>query len=53
MAGMRNRLVHVDEDVDPLLVHELLNTRLGDFDRFAQAITVYVDTLDDREPRNA
>ena len=46
MARMRNRLVLVYEDVDPALVHELINTRLGDFDRFARAITVYLDALE-------
>jgi hypothetical protein len=29
-------------DVDPERVHELLRTRLGDFDRFAVAITEYL-----------
>jgi len=54
MARMRNRLVHHYEDVDPALVHELLRTRLGDFDRFAQAVTRYLDgedaTCTAREP---
>lgn len=43
MARMRNRLVHHYEDVDPALVHELLRTRLSDFDRFAEAVTAYLD----------
>jgi uncharacterized protein YutE (UPF0331/DUF86 family) len=43
MARMRNRLVHLYEDVDPGKVHELLRTRLADFDRFAQEITSYLD----------
>lgn len=43
MARMRNRLVHVYEDVDPRMVHELLGSRLDDFDRFAQEITAYLD----------
>jgi len=43
MARMRNRLVHHYEDVDPALVHELLRTRLADFDRFAEAVTRYLD----------
>ena len=42
MARMRNRLVHHYEDVEPERVHELLRTRLGDFDRFAMAITEYL-----------
>ena len=44
MARMRNRLVHHYEDVDPALVYELLRTRLGDFDQFAQAVTEYLDS---------
>lgn len=48
MARMRNRLVHAYEDVDPRRVHELLRTRLGDFDRFAKAITEHLDTLEGR-----
>jgi uncharacterized protein YutE (UPF0331/DUF86 family) len=43
MARMRNRLVHHNEDVDPALVHELLRTRLADFDRFAETVTRYLD----------
>lgn len=43
MGRMRNRLVHHYEDVDPALVHELLRTRLADFDRFAEAVTSYLD----------
>ena len=42
MARMRNRLVHHYEDVEPERVHELLRARLGDFDRFAMAITEYL-----------
>ena len=37
------------EDVDPALVHELLRTRLGDFDRFAEAVTAYLDHADTAE----
>jgi uncharacterized protein YutE (UPF0331/DUF86 family) len=43
MARMRNRLVHIYEDVEPGRVHELLRTQLGDFDEFAAAISRYVD----------
>lgn len=46
MARMRNRLVHHYEDVEPARVHELLQTHLDDFDRFAQAIAEYLATLD-------
>lgn len=43
MARMRNRLVHHYEDVDPARVHELLRTRLGDFDHFASAIAEHLN----------
>lgn len=43
MARMRNRLVHAYEDVDAERVYEILRTRLDDFDRFAQEITVHLD----------
>lgn len=43
MAGMRNRLVHAYEDVDAARVHELLRTRLDDFDQFARQVTAYLD----------
>lgn len=43
MARMRNRLVHHYEDVEPARVHEILRTRLGDFDSFASAVTRYLD----------
>lgn len=43
MARMRNRLVHIYEDVDSAQVHEILQHRLGDFDRFAQEVTAYLD----------
>lgn len=43
MARMRNRLVHHYEDVSAERVHQILATRLGDFDRFAEQITAYVD----------
>ena len=43
MARMRNRLVHHYEDIEPARVHELLRTRLRDFDLFARSITEYLD----------
>ena len=43
MARMRNRLVHHYQDVSAELVHEILMTRLGDFDRFAEQIVAYAD----------
>jgi hypothetical protein len=43
MARMRNRLVHHYEDIEPARVHELLRTRLSDFDLFARSIAEYLD----------
>lgn len=43
MAGMRNRLVPVYWEVDADRLHELLRTRLDDFDRFATEITGHLD----------
>jgi uncharacterized protein YutE (UPF0331/DUF86 family) len=48
MARLRNRLVHVYEDVDPGRIHEILADRLDDFDRFAAAVTRYLDDLEAR-----
>jgi len=39
MARFRNRLVHVYWQVDDLLVVEYLHTHLGDFERFANALS--------------
>ncbi|MGH8572670.1 MAG: hypothetical protein ACREX8_08850 [Gammaproteobacteria bacterium] len=38
--------MHHYEDVEPARVHELLQTRLDDFDRFAQAIAEYLAMLE-------
>jgi uncharacterized protein YutE (UPF0331/DUF86 family) len=43
MARMRNRLVHHYEDIAAERVHEVLATRLGDFDRFAEQVIGYAD----------
>jgi len=43
MARMRNLLVHYYADVSAERVHEIIRTRLGDFDRFAEQITSYAD----------
>ena len=43
MARMRNLLVHHYADVSAERVHEIIRTRLGDFDRFAAQITSYAD----------
>lgn len=46
MAGLRNRLVHVYWEVEADRVHELLQTRLDDFDRFAREVTQHLDRLE-------
>lgn len=38
LAGLRNRLVHVYEQVDDRVVHEALPRGLEDLSRYAQAI---------------
>jgi uncharacterized protein YutE (UPF0331/DUF86 family) len=38
MARFRNRLVHMDFDIEDARVWEILTTMLGDFDGFARAI---------------
>lgn len=38
LAGLRNRLVHVYDDIDDELVHRLLSAGLPDLDAFAVAI---------------
>lgn len=38
LAGLRNRLVHLYEEVDDSLVHRALPEGLRDFDAFGQAI---------------
>jgi uncharacterized protein YutE (UPF0331/DUF86 family) len=43
MARMRNRLVHHYEDIAAERVHEILGSRLSDFDKFAQQIAAYAD----------
>jgi len=42
IAGLRNVIVHGYVDVDPALVHSLLNERLGDFEEFARQVEAYL-----------
>lgn len=42
MARMRNRLVHHYEDIEPARVHQLIRTRLSDFDLFTRSIAQYL-----------
>lgn len=41
-TGLRNILVHYYTDVDPKKIHEIMQTDLGDFDRFVLAINEYL-----------
>lgn len=43
LAGLRNRLVHLYDDVDDARVHEALDTGLEDLDGFAQSIARLVE----------
>jgi uncharacterized protein YutE (UPF0331/DUF86 family) len=42
MARFRNRIVHFYGDIDLRLVYQLLQERLGDFDRYLTAIELYL-----------
>lgn len=42
VAGFRNVLAHAYLDVDPALVHRILNERLVDFEAFARAVEAYL-----------
>ncbi len=41
--GVRNILVHHYEEVDPEVIHGILQKDLGDFDRFVSEISDYLD----------
>lgn len=43
LAGLRNRLVHVYDDVDDALIHEALPEGLDDLNRFAQDVARFLD----------
>lgn len=42
VAGFRNVLVHGYLEVDSKILHDVLNTRLVEFERFAGAVRVYM-----------
>jgi uncharacterized protein YutE (UPF0331/DUF86 family) len=42
VAGFRNVIVHSYLDVDPVIVHRLLNERLDDFGQFARFVNDYL-----------
>lgn len=43
LAGLRNRLVHIYEEIDDRIVHESLREGLGDLSSYAQAIARLLD----------
>ncbi len=45
MAGYRNRLVHMYNQVDKNEIYQILQNRLDDFDTFVNAIMDYVKSL--------
>ena len=45
VAGFRNVIVHAYLDVDPAIVHRLLNERLDDFGQFARFVSDYLASL--------
>lgn len=48
LAGLRNRLVHLYDEVDDYFVHEALQEGLGDLDGFARAVTAFASESDRR-----
>lgn len=43
LTGLRNRLVHLYEEVDDALVHRAIRDGLGDLDAFARAVAGFVE----------
>lgn len=48
LAGLRNRLVHLYDEVDDYSVHEALQQGLDDLEGFAHAITTFAARSDGR-----
>ncbi len=48
LAGLRNRLVHLYEEIDDATVHRALGAGLDDFDAFGAAVARLVDDEADR-----
>ena len=42
LVGLRNRIVHLYEEVDPKKIHQFLSRDLSDFDVFIRVITKYL-----------
>jgi len=43
LAGLRNRIVHLYDDIDHKLLHDYLKNELGDFDIFIKTILKYLE----------
>lgn len=42
LAGLRNRIVHLYDDIDHKLLHKALKTEIKDFETFVKAIEKYL-----------
>ena len=42
LAGLRNRIVHLYEDIDHALLHKAIKTELTDFDLFLKSIVKFL-----------
>jgi len=45
MTGMRNRLVHLYWEVDAIVLYDILQSNLSDFDRFKAYVYGYMCAL--------
>ncbi len=43
MIGLRNRLVHVYDEIDPANLHQIMVQELDDFDRFIEDVTAVLE----------
>jgi uncharacterized protein YutE (UPF0331/DUF86 family)/predicted nucleotidyltransferase len=46
MVGLRNRMVHVYEQIDNGIIHRILTDRLSDFEKYIADIVAFLDRLD-------
>lgn len=51
VAGFRNVLIHRDLEVDPGVMHRILNERLADFRDFASHVQAYLTATERSGPR--
>lgn len=45
LAGLRNRLVHLYDDVDDSILHAALAEGWGDFDDFARTVAAFMTDI--------